>query len=112
MSMEQELAPSFAIERQGDATIVTVNGEVDLASSPQLESLIGEAASAGRLVVDLSDCTYLDSSALTVFVRAYKARPERFSIVVPLGARIRRLFTLTKLDEVITVVPDRAAAFS
>ena len=108
----QQLAPSFEIERRDDGTVLSVHGEVDLASSPELETLIGETDARALLVLDLSACTYLDSSALSVFVRTYKARSERFAVVVPPGARIRRLFALTKLDEVLTVVPDRAAAFS
>jgi anti-anti-sigma factor len=110
--MDQDLAPNFGIERRDDATILLVNGEVDLASSPALESVIAEVDASSRLVIDLSGCTYLDSSALSVFVRAYKARAERLFVVVPLGARIRRLFALTKLDEVLAIVPDREAAFS
>jgi anti-anti-sigma factor len=111
-SIEGDLAPSFTVERRAEGTILSVHGEVDVASSPQLEAMIAETDPKGRLVVDLSGCTYLDSSVLTVFVRIYKARAERFALVIPLDARIRRLFTLTKLDEVLTVVPDRAAAFS
>lgn len=110
--MDQELAPSFEIERRDDGTVISVHGEVDLASSPELETLIGATDPRALLVLDLSACTYLDSSVLSVFVRAYKARSERLSVVVPPGARIRRLFALTKLDEVLTVVPDRASAFS
>ena len=110
--MDQELAPSFEIERRDGGTVLSVRGEVDLASSPELENLIGETDPGALLVLDLSACTYLDSSALSVFVRAYKARSERFTVVVPPGARIRRIFELTKLDEVLAVLPDRAAAFS
>lgn len=110
--MEQDLAPNFAIERLPNGNLISVEGELDLASSPQLEALIAESDPAALLVLDLSGCRYIDSSALTVLVRAYKKRTDRFTVVVPLAARIRRLFALTKLDDVITVVPDRAAAFS
>jgi len=109
--MDQDLAPGFELEHRTDGVLLRVTGEVDLASSPQLESLIGEVPAETLLAIDLSACTYLDSSTLTVFVRAYKARGAQLRLVIPADARIRRLFELTKLVDVLTVVSTRAAAF-
>jgi len=109
--MDRDLTPGFELEHLAEGKVLCVSGEVDLASSPQLEALIQEIAVETLLAIDLSECTYLDSSMLTVFVRAYKARGAQLRLVIPADARIRRLFELTKLDDVLTVVPTRAAAF-
>lgn len=63
------------VERSpGDgATVVRVEGELDLATSPELETALDEADLAGRVVVDLSGCTFLDSSALRVLVHGARA---------------------------------------
>ena len=58
---------------EGGATIVRVEGELDLATCPELETALEDADLAGRVVVDLSGCTFLDSSALRVLVRRARA---------------------------------------
>jgi len=109
--MDPSLAPEFQLEHLGGGELLSVSGEVDLASSPELEALIGAVVPEKLLAIDLSACTYLDSSTLTVFVRAFKARGSRLCLVVPPDARIRRLFELTKLADVLTVVATRDDAF-
>jgi anti-anti-sigma factor len=109
--MEAGMAPAFQLECVANADVIHVRGEVDLASSPQLNAMIERTLTDRRLIVDLSNCTYLDSSTLSVLVRAYKVRRAQLQIVVPPDTRIRRLFALTKLDEILSVVPSRAAAF-
>lgn len=44
-----------------------------MASSPELERALAGADLAGRVVVDLSGCTFLDSSALRVLVQRARA---------------------------------------
>ena len=90
--MDGALVPEFLLERNPDADVLNVSGEVDLASSPELQALIETTLPGTRLIVDLTQCTYLDSSTLSVLVRAFKARGPALCIVVPADARIRRLF--------------------
>jgi len=69
------MAPPFtaAAERRDDATwIVTVSGELDLATAPELEAVFeGVAATASdRVLVDLGQVSFLDSSGIRALVRA------------------------------------------
>jgi anti-sigma B factor antagonist len=57
----------------GSATIVRVEGDLDMATSSELEQALEDADPAGRIVVDLSGCTFLDSSALRVLVHQARA---------------------------------------
>lgn len=57
----------------GGATVVRVAGELDLATSSELDDALEGADLAGRVVVDLSGCTFLDSSALRVLVQGARA---------------------------------------
>jgi len=65
--MHVEMAPG------SDATVVRVDGELDLATCSELQQALERADLAGRIVVDLSGCTFLDSSALRVLVQQARA---------------------------------------
>ena len=59
------------IDRGGPATIVAVSGEVDLFGGPRLAAALEDAASRGRpVVVDLTGCTFFDSSGLYALLTA------------------------------------------
>jgi anti-sigma B factor antagonist len=47
-------------------SLVRVQGEVDLATAPELEATLAEQRSGDRVVLDLTDCSFLDSSAIRV----------------------------------------------
>jgi anti-sigma B factor antagonist len=58
---------------EGGATVVRVEGELDMATCPELEQALESIDLAGRIVVDLSGCTFFDSSALRVLVQRARA---------------------------------------
>jgi anti-anti-sigma factor len=57
------------VERVGEEFRLLLHGEVDLANADELRTAADAADGATRVVVDLSRCTFLDSSALSVFAR-------------------------------------------
>ena len=61
---------SFVIERlvERDREIIRVQGELDIATAPQLESELGEVE--GDAVIDLTECTFIDSGGFHVLARA------------------------------------------
>jgi anti-sigma B factor antagonist len=87
--------------------VVFVLGEVDLAAAPRLWQVIEAALPdpGGRLVVDLAETTFLDSSALGVLVRALKRlRHHGGDLVLRHPSRnARRVFHLTGLDLILTI---------
>ena len=58
----------------GDEAVVTVEGEVDLQSSPQLRAELRDVIESGarRVIVDLSRLEFIDSSGLGVLVGAHQ----------------------------------------
>jgi len=91
---------------QGRWTVVHVVGEVDLATAPRYRSeLVAAAADADALAVDLTSCDLIDSVGLGVTVgaaRRVRARDGRFAVVA--GARVRRTFETSRIDEIVDVV--------
>jgi anti-sigma B factor antagonist len=69
----------FAIGRRGgDAVVIAVSGELDLAETPALELELErvEASGATLVIVDLSDLEFIDSSGLIVVVGRTKEPVE------------------------------------
>jgi anti-anti-sigma factor len=80
-------------------------GDFDIFLSGELESKINEfASSGGPLCIDLTDCTYVDSTILTVLVRAAKSYGDRLEIVAPSTGSVARILALTKLDTYLPLV--------
>jgi anti-sigma B factor antagonist len=94
------------VERDGTDARVSAVGEIDLASTPYLDTALDGLTSndaVRKIIVDLSGVTFLDSSGLhALFKRARGAEVDGYELeVVRTPAHIRRLFTLTGLDHVV-----------
>ena len=63
MEAERPLA-QFSVTREGTTTVVTARGELDLAIRDDLRSVLEPLR--GRVVVDLHDVTFIDSSCIGV----------------------------------------------
>src|SRR5690348_16947787 len=71
----------FRVETRNEArgTVLTVMGELDLASAPALEDELEKAMNCGTecVVVDLRALEFIDSTGLSVLVRAHQRAEER-----------------------------------
>jgi anti-anti-sigma factor len=103
-------------DRTGDSWVVTVVGEVDLHSAPDLRDRLTSLGDTGakHVVVDLSECTFLDSMGLGVLLGAKKrmARDGRELHVVVSSADVRRIFEITMLDRVLDLHATRLGALN
>jgi anti-sigma B factor antagonist len=98
----QEIPPVTGVERNGGATVVRLAGELDLYNAHLVREALLEAAEEGpeRLVVDLADVTFIDSTALGVLIEARKALANRrgFALASP-GLETRRALEVSGLDK-------------
>lgn len=90
-----------------DRQVLMVSGEVDLATSPNLDVAIIAALESGTesLVIDLTDVTFMDSSGLGVIVRGLKRCREAdkdLDLVIS-NERVLKVFGITGLDQVIPI---------
>ena len=105
--------PTFSVHavRRGNESFVELTGELDLLSAPQLREILVEIFDEDRprrLVLDLSDLIYMDSTGLSVFVTAHKrasASGTEFCLTHP-NASVRRLLQITALDQIFVVVDE------
>jgi anti-anti-sigma factor len=95
------------VRSQDHAVVIGVRGELDLASSPALEQeLEGSAAQAPLVIVDLRELEFMDSTGLSVLVRAHQRAVEkgqRFAVVRG-SQQVQRLLSLTGVAERLTLV--------
>ena len=98
-----------ALDQMSDAAAhATAWYAFDLASIPDLRSVIQEQiqANAGRIVVDLTHCDFVDSAGLGTLLggrRRARAAGGDLQIVVP--PRLRRPFESCDLDRIFTLHP-------
>ena len=88
--------------------VVTVAGEIDIATATRLRERLFELAASGRpLVADLDQVRFIDSAGLAALVGAAKrAAAHGGSLhVVCARPRVRQLFRLTGLDRRLTACP-------
>ncbi|MET8654000.1 MULTISPECIES: STAS domain-containing protein [Nocardia] len=88
----------------GSTAVLTVSGEVDVASAPQLQSAIDEALREQPpvLVVDLSGVGFFGSAGLSVLLVATEAAPSGGLRVVA-SDQVRRPIEVTGLDKLLAV---------
>lgn len=93
--------------RQGRiGTVVEVAGDVDMSTAPELRDRLSQAVEDdARVVVDLTDVGFMDSSGLGVLVVAHKDLRERNGWLALAGVRrsVRTVLSITSVDRVIGV---------
>jgi anti-sigma B factor antagonist len=93
-------------KREGDAVTVAVTGEIDLSAADRLDTTLRDAEKTeiGRIVVDLSSLSLIDSSALAVLLDAIKRNRRRagsrLSFVPSRHEAVTRLLALTDTTEI------------
>jgi anti-sigma B factor antagonist len=108
---------SLTTSTEGDRTIVTVGGEIDVYTAPKLREQLVDLVNSGQyhLVVDMEGVEFLDSTGLGVLVGGLKrVRAHDGSLrLVCTQERILKIFRITGLTKVFPIhdsVADAVAA--
>ena len=98
--------PVGGIERRGDAVVVRLVGELDLYNAPEVRTALHEltAEQPERLVVDLGEVDFVDSTALGVLIEARTKLTNRrsFLLAAP-GLETHRALQISGLDQHLAV---------
>jgi anti-sigma B factor antagonist len=91
---------------------VRVRGEVDMATASELEAVLAGRPRAERIVLDLTECTLLDSYAIrVVLLSADRAQASGGAIaVVAPESGIRRTLEISGVDTRVSIHPNVEAA--
>jgi anti-sigma B factor antagonist len=93
--------PVIEVSRNGDAVLVRLGGELDLSTAPTVRRALLDAVDGapGRVVVDLGEVEFMDSTALSTLLeaRARLRERERFLLAAP-GLEARRALEISGLD--------------
>ena len=107
LAVQVRLQPGYAV--------ITVTGEVDIATAPQLGHHLAALAGSGRPVIaDLDQAGFIDAAGLRVLADAARQAAARGGSLHVVSARyqIRRVFALTGLDRQIPLARTLAGALA
>jgi anti-sigma B factor antagonist len=99
-----------------ESDVVTISGEIDMHESPRLKQTFEPLITrkTGRVLVDFSGVSYIDSSGLAVFIEAMQRIQGYGGIFALYGLRenVRNIFELSRLDQIFRIYPDKSAALN
>lgn len=95
-------------------TVLRPIGEIDLSRSPVLRHHLTAAQQSkpDRLIVDLKDVPYMDSSGVATLIEAMQnSRKHGTQLVLcELQDKVRSIFEIARLEDVFTIVNSREDA--
>ena len=100
-------SPPFACEVEGldgEFALVRAAGELDIHTCPEFQKALATARDhgPGRLVIDLSEVTFMDSTALGVLVVLQRGMQKPLDVVVT-RPHLRRVLFITGLNTVFVL---------
>ena len=110
------LTNSFTVEcgRQGEISVLSVNGFLDAHTAPRFEKSIQEEVDAGRfrLIVDCAKLTYISSAGLGVFMSFVEDVREKGGDIKICGLTedVYQVFDILGFPALFDIVPDLPAA--
>jgi anti-sigma B factor antagonist len=115
--MDDEL--TISVSPEPGYVVVSVAGEIDMATAPQFREQLSSVISGGarRVVVDLARVTFMASAGISVLIGTHRALVAESGSLVLASPSLaaRRILALVGLDQVIPVtgsVADAAARWA
>ena len=104
------------LETLGSAVVLRPIGDVDLSRASELRMLLTSALgpAPARLILDLREVPYMDSSGVATFVEAMQLSRKRGSrlVLCNLQPRVLSIIEIARLDTVFTIREDIDAALT
>ncbi|GAB3483785.1 STAS domain-containing protein [Nocardiopsis coralliicola] len=100
-----------------DGCVLALSGEIDMATEQRFHREVREAVETrphGRVVLDCTQLSFIDSSGLRVLIQAHKLAKEHYTAVLIAAPndRVAQLLRVTAIDTRIPVLPGVAAALA
>lgn len=93
-----------SLSTEGDATVVALRGEADLATFPLLTDVLARviAYHDGPVVIDLAEVAFIDSGSICAFARTAELLDGRELTLRSPSRLAVRMLTLLELSDLIT----------
>ena len=105
----------------GGISAITVRGELDMNTAPQLEQALDEALAdpQASIMLDLCECEFIDSTGIALIVRSWQ-RLDRAAggggqgrlVLCSHNHQVRRLLKITGVESSISLHEQRVAALA
>lgn len=96
------------VRSEQDRIVLCLHGELDLASTPLLQSEIesAEANDATLMVLDLDDLEFIDSTGLRIILAAHERSQERGQMLALTrgSQQVQRLMSITRVGEHLRII--------
>jgi anti-sigma B factor antagonist len=114
--MKKNASPSSPTPRQERSNVLPLKGEIDLHVSPSVTASLNQMIEKKpeRLVVDLSEVTYIDSAGLAALIEGMQ-KVEGYGgkfLLAGLQETVCSIFEISRLDQVFQIFPDANAALA
>jgi anti-anti-sigma factor len=96
-----------AAQLEDGIRVIAVRGELDLSTAPQLEGPLEDAVASGdvSVVVDLSECEFIDSTGIALIVRTWQQLDHAAEgdgtgrvVICSYNDQVRRVLEITGLE--------------
>lgn len=110
-----------AAQLEDGIRVIAVRGELDLSTAPALEGPLDDAISAGDalVLVDLSNCEFIDSTGIALIVRAWQQLDRTAEgegsgqvVICSYNDQVRRVLEITGLELSIPIHRTRDEALA
>ena len=107
---------TVSVESLDGLALVSVDGEHDLSTRSALEQALERAVAHTRVVVDLSNCGFIDSTAITTIIKTAQILHVRggrlIAVIHPTQGHLLRVAQMLHLGEIFAIAPTRADALA
>ena len=107
--------PVLGVEEVGTAYVVRLGGELDLYNAGQVRTALVDASAQApeRIVVDLGEVEFIDSTALGILIETRTKLDNRGGLLLAApGLEARRALQISGLDQIFAVHETVAEALS
>lgn len=105
----------FTVEHQPNHTVIIGSGRLNMGGAPQLRQIVSETVASGhnRVVVDMGEIDFMDSSGLGALVGSLKtARLAGGDLrIANINAQVQMVLELTGMNRVMTPYATAGEAF-
>jgi anti-sigma B factor antagonist len=113
---QKDASPPASKPHRDRPNVLPLKGEIDLHVSPIVTASLTAMIEKNpeRLVIDLSDVTYIDSAGLAALIQAMQ-KVEDYGgkfLLAGLQETVRSIFEISRLDQVFRIFPDTDTALA